>query len=102
VTTVSSRCTAGSAPPWAGAICPTTLPSWAKADVLARVKGSEVPVKVITGEYDPTQPAEFMEQAWLQVYPNSELEVLRGTGHYPMFETPVALAVSIEEFLSRG
>ena len=80
----------------------TYLPSWAKADILARVKGNEVPVKVITGEYDPTQPAEFMEQAWLQVYPNSELEVLRGTGHYPMFETPVALAVSIEEFLSRG
>ena len=78
------------------------LPSWARADILARVKGNEVPVKVITGEYDPTQPAEFMEQAWLQVYPNSELEVLRGTGHYPMFETPVALAMSIEEFLARG
>lgn len=78
------------------------LQSWARADILARIKGNEVPVKVITGEYDPTQPAEFMEQAWLQVYPNSELEVLRGTGHYPMFETPVALAVSIEEFLSRG
>ncbi len=78
------------------------LPSWARADILARVKGNEVPVKVITGEYDPTQPAEFMEQAWLQVYPNSELEVLRGAGHYPMHETPVALAVSIEEFLARG
>src|SRR5215472_14435856 len=78
------------------------LPSWARADIAGQVKGAELPVKVITGEYDPTQPAEFMEQTWLQVYPNSELEVLRGTGHYPMFETPVALAVSIEEFLSRG
>jgi pimeloyl-ACP methyl ester carboxylesterase len=78
------------------------LDSWARADLLGRVKGNEVPVKVITGEYDPTQPAEFMEQAWLQVYPNSELEVLRGAGQYSMFETPVALAVSIEEFLSRG
>ena len=78
------------------------LETWARADILARVKGNEVPVKVITGEYDPTQPAEFMEQAWLQVYPNSELEVLRGAGHYPMYETPVALAVSIEEFLARG
>jgi pimeloyl-ACP methyl ester carboxylesterase len=78
------------------------LHTWARADILGRIKGNEVPVKVITGEYDPTQPAEFMEQAWLQVYPNSELEVLRGTGHYPMYETPVALAVSIEEFLARG
>ena len=57
---------------------------------------------MITGEYDPSQPAEFMEQTWLQIYPNSELEVLRGSGHYPMFETPAALAASIEEFLSRG
>jgi pimeloyl-ACP methyl ester carboxylesterase len=78
------------------------LPSWARADIVAQIKGNEVPVKVITGEYDPSQPAEFMEQAWLQVYPNSELEVLRGAGHYPMFETPVALAMSIEEFLARG
>jgi pimeloyl-ACP methyl ester carboxylesterase len=78
------------------------LPSWARADILARIKGNEVPVKVITGEYDPTQPAEFMEQAWLQVYPNSELEVLRGAGQYSMYETPVALAVSVEEFLARG
>jgi pimeloyl-ACP methyl ester carboxylesterase len=83
------------------------LESWARAGqlrpaLLDRVKGIDVPIKVITGEYDPTQPAEFMEQAWLQVYPNSELEVLRGSGHYPMFETPVTLAVSIEEFLARG
>ncbi len=78
------------------------LPTWARADITAQVKGAELPVKVITGEYDPTQPAEFMEQTWLQVYPNSELEVMRGTGHYPMFETPVALAVTIEEFLARG
>jgi pimeloyl-ACP methyl ester carboxylesterase len=78
------------------------LQSWVRPDLLARVKGSEVPVKVISGEYDPTQPAEFMEQAWLHVYPNSELEVLRGTGQYPMFETPVALATCIEEFLARG
>jgi pimeloyl-ACP methyl ester carboxylesterase len=78
------------------------LGSWARADIVARVKGTEVPVKVITGEHDPSQPAEFMEQTWLQVYPNSELEVLRGTGHYPMHETPVALAAAIEEFLGRG
>jgi pimeloyl-ACP methyl ester carboxylesterase len=78
------------------------LESWARADIVGQVKGAEVPVKVITGEYDPSQPAEFMEQAWLQIYPNSELEVLRGSGHYPMHETPVALAAAIEEFLSRG
>jgi hypothetical protein len=34
-------------------------------------------------------------------FPDAELEVLPNAGHYPMFETPVALATSIEEFLGR-
>jgi pimeloyl-ACP methyl ester carboxylesterase len=78
------------------------LGSWAKVSLTAQVKGNETPVKVIVGEHDPSMSALVMEQTWLEFYPNSELEVLRGSGHYPMFETPVALATSIEEFLERG
>lgn len=33
--------------------------------------------------------------------PGAEMDVLANAGHYPMFETPVALATSIEEFLGR-
>ena len=36
-----------------------------------------------------------------RVFPDAELEVLPNAGHYPMFETPVALATSIEEFLGQ-
>ncbi len=78
------------------------LQSWAKTDFSHRVRGNEAAVKVMAGEHDPALSAQVMEQTWLALYPNAELEVLRGAGHYPMFETPVALATSIEEFLGRG
>jgi pimeloyl-ACP methyl ester carboxylesterase len=43
-----------------------------------------------------------MRQTWLVFYPNAELEVLPNAGHYPMMETPAALATVMEEFLRRG
>jgi esterase len=42
-----------------------------------------------------------MQETWLTFYPNAEMEMLRGAGHYPMLETPVALAACIEDFLGR-
>jgi pimeloyl-ACP methyl ester carboxylesterase len=78
------------------------LPSWAKADFSDRAgKDSGTPVKVIVGETDPALSAEVMQQTWLVYFPGAELEVLANAGHYPMFETPVALATSLEEFLGR-
>ena len=53
------------------------------------------------GETAQGLPAEFMKQTWLTYFPEAELTVLANAGHYPMFETPVALATAIEEFLGR-
>ncbi len=36
---------------------------------------------------------------WMSHYPNAELTVLPNAGHYPMFETPVALVTTIEQHL---
>lgn len=78
------------------------LGSWAKTDFSEQVKGNRAAVKVIVGEYDgPLLSAQGVEQTWLQFYPNAELEVMPNAGHYPMFETPAALAASIEDFLDR-
>ena len=77
------------------------LESWAKTDFSEQVKGNPAAVKVIVGEHDPALPAPVMEQTWLAFYPAAELEVIRNSGHYPMYETPAALAASIEEFLGR-
>jgi pimeloyl-ACP methyl ester carboxylesterase len=79
------------------------LPSWAKTDFSGQVaKDDSVPVTVIVGETDPALSAEVMRQTWLTYFPDAGLEVLANAGHYPMFETPVALATSIERFLGRG
>lgn len=76
------------------------LQSWAQDDFSSSLKPDrDTPVKVIVGETDPALSAEVMEQTWLVFFPQAELTVLANAGHYPMFETPVALATSIEEFL---
>lgn len=77
------------------------LPSWAKSDFHDQIEGLELPVKVIVGEHDPALNADLMRQTWLKSYPNAELEVLAAAGHYPMDETPVALATTVENFLSQ-
>ncbi|MBV9445434.1 MAG: alpha/beta hydrolase [Streptosporangiaceae bacterium] len=75
------------------------LPSWAKTDFSGQVKGNPARVRVIAGEHDPALGADLMRQTWLQHFPNAEMIVLANAGHYPMFETPVALATSVEEHL---
>ena len=77
------------------------LQSWAKTDFSAAIKGNPVPIKVIVGAHDQALTAEIMRATYLAFYPNAELEVMANAGHYPMNETPVALATSIEAFLRR-
>jgi pimeloyl-ACP methyl ester carboxylesterase len=78
------------------------LSSWGKVDFSDQVTGNPARVKVIVGEHDPALGAEAMRQTWLQYYPNAELTVLPNAGHYPMFETPVALVTTVEEFLRQA
>jgi pimeloyl-ACP methyl ester carboxylesterase len=75
------------------------LAAWAKSDFSAAIAGNPVPVKVIVGENDPGLNADFMRATYLRWYPNAVLESMPNAGHYPMDETPVALASSIESFL---
>lgn len=75
------------------------LKTWAKTDFAEMVKGNPISIKVIVGEYDPSLTVDLMTQTYLQWYPNAVLEQLSNAGHYPMDETPVALATSIENFL---
>ena len=85
------------------------LPAWAQGDFSAQAKAAQansalaaVPVKLIVGVNDPAMSANVMEQTWRVFFPDAELTILPDAGHYPMFESPVSLATSIEEFLGRG
>lgn len=78
------------------------LQAWAKSDFTGQVKEDRgTAVKVIVGVNDPAMSADVMEQTWLVYFPDAELTILPDAGHYPMFECPVSLATSIEEFLGR-
>jgi pimeloyl-ACP methyl ester carboxylesterase len=76
------------------------LQAWAKSDFSGQAKVDPVtPVKLIVGVNDPALGADVMEQTWRVTFPNAQLTILPDAGHYPMFEAPVSLATSIEEFL---
>jgi pimeloyl-ACP methyl ester carboxylesterase len=76
------------------------LQAWAKSDFSAQAKvDTDTPVKLIVGVNDPAMSADVMEQTWRVTFPMAELTILPDAGHYPMFECPVSLATSIEEFL---
>ena len=77
------------------------LRAWAKEEFVADVQGHDHPIKVIVGEHDPSLTADIMKATYMAWYKNAELEVMPNTGHYPMDETPVALATSIESFLKK-
>lgn len=78
------------------------LQAWAKSDFTAEAKvDTATPVKLIVGVNDPALSADVMEQTWRVFFPEAELTILPDAGHYPMFESPVSLATSIEEFLGR-
>ena len=78
------------------------LQAWANSDFTAQAKvDTGTPVKLIVGVNDPAVSADIVEQTWLAFFPNAELTILPDAGHYPMFESPVSLATSIEEFLGR-
>ena len=78
----------------------TYLVAWAKADFVAELQSPPVPLLALVGELDPALGEAMARETYLKTYPNAQLEVLVNSGHYPMFETPLAMAASVERFLS--
>jgi pimeloyl-ACP methyl ester carboxylesterase len=77
------------------------LHAWARTDFSARIAGLSLPVQVLVGEHDPGLTEQAMRATWLRFYPNAQLQVIGNAGHYPMHETPVALATAVQDFLTQ-
>ena len=75
------------------------LHMFANTDFSESAKGLKTPMLVIFGEYDMEGSEALMRNTFLKWYPNAQLECCKCSGHYPMLETPVHLASSIEKFL---
>lgn len=74
------------------------LHTFCETDVSDLVKGCEIPTLVICGDYDsPFYGAERMQETILKDFKNIQLICLP-SGHYPMEETPVILAATLERF----
>jgi 2-keto-4-pentenoate hydratase/2-oxohepta-3-ene-1,7-dioic acid hydratase in catechol pathway/pimeloyl-ACP methyl ester carboxylesterase len=59
-----------------------------------------VPVLLITGNEDKVSPVETNE-ALLSIYPNAQLQVLEGVGHWHSLEDHAAVTAQLVEFLTK-
>ncbi|GAA3044917.1 alpha/beta hydrolase [Kitasatospora albolonga] len=75
------------------------LEQWTTVDLSAEVSGLRLPARAFVGEHDLALNEDYYRSTWLTHYPEGDLELLPASGHYPMQETPVAFATTLERFL---
>lgn len=74
--------------------------AWADCDFAAELGVQELPVLIITGEFDPAVTKSGVQAAFSPIYRNLRVEELPDTGHYSIFEHPLGLAARVLAFLS--
>lgn len=88
---------------WAESADPEACAGYARMYATSAVAGKlpqDLPVLAVVGEYDAAHFQEAAVRAGLSPhYAQLELAVFGNSGHYPMQETPVALASALETFL---
>lgn len=72
-----------------------------RTDIHTQVQALDIPVLVLVGEHDPNCSQALARETTLSWYPNARLEVLAGSGHYPIVEAPAATVSALEQFLFR-
>jgi pimeloyl-ACP methyl ester carboxylesterase len=75
------------------------LESWALSDFAADVHGLPIPTRVVVGAHDSSITRDVVSVTWLAHLSKASLDILPECGHYPMLQTPLALARVFESFL---
>jgi len=64
-----------------------------------RLKGTSMPLLLVTGARDPLAPAEEL-RAILDARPDAEFLEMPGIGHYALLEDPSRLARALRDFFA--
>lgn len=75
------------------------LRAWVYEDFSNLVMDMTTPLLVVVGDCDYAITEASMSETYLKWFPNSILETLSNSGHYPMQETPLSLVSMTERFM---
>ncbi|WP_223565193.1 alpha/beta fold hydrolase [Agrobacterium tumefaciens] len=76
------------------------MASWTGEGFADEIQNARVPVRVIVGEKDPGAVPERLRETIGSWFPDFELRVLKGCGHYPMWEEPAIFYEALFETIA--
>jgi len=79
------------------------LKMFSQVDFSQQADGGLTPFLIIVGANDAEGYREpVMQQTFMKWYPNAQLTILQGCGHYPMQEQPLKLANVVQDYLKKA